>query len=254
MRPGARDAWRQWAATMIETLFLDAGGVLVFPNWERVATALARQGVDVNAQALARAEPNAKRRLDIESNIQLTTDAQRGWQFFNLILQEAGVPLSRATEVALADLRAYHDDQNLWEFVPPDVEPALERLRSLGLKLVVVSNANGRLRRLFDRVGLSHRVDILFDSFEEGVEKPDPRLFRLALERSGSRRETTMHVGDLYHVDVVGARSAGLQAVLLDAAGLYEDVDCPRIQALPDLCELLSTTPPATRLSGNDAR
>ena len=51
-----------------------------------------------------------------------------------------------------------------------------------------------------------------------------------------------MHVGDLYHVDVVGARSAGLQAVLLDAAGLYTDVDCPRIQALADLCELLSPT------------
>jgi len=229
---------------MIETLFLDAGGVLVFPNWERIATALAGHGVEVSAQALARAEPRAKRRLDVESNIQLTSDAQRGWQYFNLILGEAGVPPSRATDDALADLRAYHDDQNLWEFVPRDVEPALERLRSLGLKLVVVSNANGRLRRLFDRVGLSDRVDLLFDSFEESVEKPDPRLFQIALERSGSRRETTMHVGDLYHVDVVGARSAGLQAVLLDAAGLYENVDCPRIQALPDLSELLSRPSP----------
>jgi HAD superfamily hydrolase (TIGR01549 family) len=232
---------------MIETLFLDAGGVLVFPNWERIAAALAGQGVDVGAQALARAEPSAKRRLDVESNVQRTSDAQRGWQYFNLILEEAGVPLSRATDVALADLRAYHDDQNLWEFVPPDVEPALDRLRSLGLKLVVVSNANGRLRRLFDRVGLSDHVDVLFDSFEEGVEKPDPRLFQIALERSGGRRETTMHVGDLYHVDVVGARSAGLHAVLLDAAGLYEDVDCPRIRALPDLLDLLTTLAPARR-------
>jgi HAD superfamily hydrolase (TIGR01549 family) len=229
---------------MIDTLFLDAGGVLVFPNWERVSAALARQGVDVDARALASAEPKAKRRLDLESTVQETSDAQRGWQFFNLILLEAGVPLSPATHIALADLRAYHDDQNLWEFVPPDVEPALKRLRALGLKLVVVSNANGRLRRLFDRVGLSDRVDVILDSFEEGVEKPDPRLFQIALERSGSRRETTLHVGDLYHVDVVGARSAGLHAVLLDAAGLYKDVDCPRIQTLADLCELLSSTAP----------
>ena len=233
------------SAAMIETVFLDAGGVLVFPNWERVSAALARQGVDVAAQALAGAEPKAKRRLDLKSLIQETSDAQRGWQFFNLILLEAGVPLSPATDVALADLRAYHDNQNLWEFVPPDVEPALERLRVLGLKLVVVSNANGRLRHPFDRVGLSKRVDVLLDSFEEGVEKPDPRLFQIALERSGSRRETTMHVGDLYYVDVVGARSAGLQAVLLDAARLYPDVNCPRIQALADLCELLSPTVPA---------
>jgi HAD superfamily hydrolase (TIGR01509 family) len=228
--------------TMVETIFLDAGGVLVFPNWKRVAAALATHGVDVDAKTLAGAEPMAKRRLDVQPNIQATSDAQRGWQYFNLVLQEAGLPLSTATDAALADVQAYHDDQNVWEFVPSDVAPTLERLRALGLKLVVVSNANGRLRRLFDRVGLSDRVDVLFDSFEEGVEKPDPRLFQIALERSGSVRETTMHVGDLYHVDVVGARSAGLQAVLLDTARLYEDVDCHRIRALSDLCQLLSST------------
>jgi putative hydrolase of the HAD superfamily len=229
---------------VVETIFLDAGGVLVFPNWNRVAAALAAHGVDVDAAALASAEPLAKRRLDVQPNIQATNDAQRGWQYFNLILQEAGISQSAATDAALADLRTYHDDQNLWEFVPPDVAPTLDRLRALGLKLVVVSNANGRLRRLFDRVGLSDRVDVLFDSFEEGVEKPDPRLFWIALERSGSAQATTMHVGDLYHVDVVGARSAGLRAVLLDTAGLYEDVDCQRIQALPDLCQLLSSITP----------
>lgn len=233
-----------WSVDVVETIFLDAGGVLVFPNWKRVATALAAHGVDADAATLASAEPLAKRRLDVQPNIQATNDAQRGWQYFNLVLEEAGVALSAATDAALADLRTYHDDQNLWEFVPSDVAPTLERLRALGLKLVVVSNANGRLRHLFDRVGLTDRVDVLFDSFEEGVEKPDPRLFHIALERSGSRPATTMHVGDLYHVDVVGARSAGLQAVLLDTASLYEDVDCQRIQSLPDLCQLLSSIAP----------
>jgi HAD superfamily hydrolase (TIGR01549 family) len=231
-----------WSVVMIETLFLDAGGVLVFPNWKRVSAALAKQGVDVDERTLANAEPMAKRRLDNESNVQGSSDAKRGWQYFNLILLEAGVPLSDLTDAALADLHVYHDDQNLWEFVPPDVRPALERFRELGLKLVVVSNANGRLRHLFDRVGLSDRVDVLIDSFDEGVEKPDPRLFQIALERSGSRRESTMHVGDIYQVDVVGARKAGLQAVLLDAAGLYEGADCPRIHSLADLCELLAST------------
>jgi HAD superfamily hydrolase (TIGR01549 family) len=226
---------------MIETLFLDAGGVLVFPNWDRVAAALARHGVDVDAQALGRAEPMAKRRLDVAPTVQTTTDAQRGWQYFNLILTEAGLPLSAATDAALSELRAYHDRENLWEFVPSDVEPALQRLRSLGLKLVVVSNANGRLRHLFERTELADKVDVLFDSFEEGVEKPDPRLFDIALERSASRRDSTMHVGDLYHVDVVGARSAGLRAVLLDAAGLYPDVDCPRVRALPELHAMLAS-------------
>jgi len=74
----------------------------------------------------------------------------------------------------------------------------------------------------------------------EGVEKPDPRLFAIALERAGGRAETTVHVGDLYYVDVVGARAAGLQPVLLDVAGLYAGCDCPRIAALAELAGVVS--------------
>jgi HAD superfamily hydrolase (TIGR01549 family) len=225
----------------IETLFLDAGGVLVFPNWSRVSAELAREGVRVDAAALARAEPRAKRRIDVGDTVRSTTDTERGWLYFNLILEEAGVALTPATDRALAALREYHGRDNLWELVPDTVVPALARLRGLGLKLVVVSNANGRLRHLFDRVGLAPAVDVLFDSFEEGVEKPDPRLFRIALSRAGGRPEATLHVGDLYHVDVVGARAAGLRAVLLDAADLYGGYDCPRIRSLDDLAAMVAT-------------
>ena len=76
-------------------------------------------------------------------------------------------------------------------------------LRQRGLKLTVVSNANGKLKLLFDWLELAGCVDCLLDSHDEGIEKPDPRFFDIALERSGARRETTIHVGDLYHVDVV---------------------------------------------------
>ena len=229
-------------AMQMRTVFLDAGGVLVFPNWIRIAAALAEHGVTTAPEALAAAEPRAKRRLDTDQTVQSSDDAKRGWWYFNLILEEAGLPLSGATDAALAQLREYHGSENLWEFVPSDVTPTLDRLRAAGLQLVVVSNANGRLRHLFDRIGLTDRVDVLFDSFEEGVEKPDPRLFEIALARSGAARETTVHVGDLYYVDVVGARAAGLQAVLIDPARLYDGVDCPRIHALPELCELLGAS------------
>jgi putative hydrolase of the HAD superfamily len=55
------------------------------------------------------------------------------------------------------------------------------------------------------------------------------------MERSGADRASTIHVGDLYHVDVVGARAAGIRGVLLDEAGLYEGVDCPRVRSLAEL-------------------
>ena len=221
----------------IETVFLDAGGVLVFPNWSRVSAELARHGVEVSAEALGAADAHAKRDFDLPATISATTDASRGRLYFNLVLTHAGVAPNLETEAALNALDEYHSRHNVWESVPPDVVPSLERLRRMGLRLVIVSNANGTLHDMFARLGLADRVDVLFDSRLEGVEKPDPRLFEIAMQRSGARAATTVHVGDLYQVDVVGARAAGLRAVLLDAADLYQNADCPRVRSLSELCD-----------------
>lgn len=216
----------------LETVFLDAGGVLLNPNWERVAEALLRQGVPAEACALAAAEPLAKHQLDTPERIRSSSDDSRGWLYFDLVLSHAGITASERSDAAFAELRRYHGLRNLWESVPGDVRPALARLRAAGLKLVVVSNSNGTLRAHMERLDLTRHFALVLDSHQEGVEKPDPRFFRIALERSGSRAETTLHVGDLYEVDVVGARNAGLRAVLLDAADQYAGRDCPRVPSL----------------------
>ena len=223
--------------TVLKTVFLDAGGVLLFPNWTRVETALARHDVHVSADELSRAEPRARKQLDDQRTIGTTTDASRGWLFFDLILEHAGIPQSPKTSAALVELHAYHQANNLWELVPDGVRPALLALREHGLTLVVVSNANGTLRAHMDRIGLSTDVDIVIDSHDEGVEKPDPRLFRIALDRAGARPESTIHVGDLYQVDVMGARAAGLRAVLLDETNLRPDADCDRVASLGELVD-----------------
>jgi HAD superfamily hydrolase (TIGR01509 family) len=226
----------------IHTVFLDAGGVLVNPNWSRVSDTLGRNGVIVSAAVLGAAEPRAKKRLDTGETVQATNDQQRGWTYFNLVLTEAGVPLSDATASALAELHTYHQTFNLWETVPDEVQPSLAALRARGFRLVVVSNANGTLHRAFERLGLTGAFDVIFDSHDEGVEKPDPRFFRLALERSGADAATTMHVGDLYHVDVAGARAAGITPVLLDVGGLYPDCDCLRVRSLTGLVGAIAVT------------
>ena len=219
----------------LETVFLDAGGVLVFPNWTRVSQTLAKHGVVVSPAALAAAEPIAKKQIDDQQTIALTNDAKRGWLYFNLILSAAGVELSDSTAAALTELHDYHRERNLWEFVPRGVVPALEALAARGLRTTVVSNANGTLCAHMERLGLSQHVHCILDSHDLGVEKPDPRLFQIALERSSATAATTIHVGDLYQVDVVGARAAGLRGVLLDEAGLYEGVDCARVRSLDEL-------------------
>ena len=73
-------------------------------------------------------------------------DNTRGWLYFNLVLQHAGIALSPATEAALRELAEYHAQFNLWESVPREVPDALDRLRAAGHRLVVVSNSNGTVR------------------------------------------------------------------------------------------------------------
>ena len=219
----------------LETVFLDAGGVFIYPNWWRVSEALAKFGVRVAPEALKAADPRARRELDDLKVIGATTDASRGWLFFDLILRYAGVTPSEATAAALAELHTYHTASNLWEYVPDDVLAPLAALRARGLRMVVVSNANGTLRAHLDRLAMTQRFDVVLDSADEGVEKPDRRFFEIALEKSGAAKDTTIHAGDLYYVDVMGARGAGLRGVLLDEADLRPDADCPRVKSLAEL-------------------
>jgi FMN phosphatase YigB (HAD superfamily) len=144
--------------------------VLVFPNWWRISDALAAQGVRVAPAALAAAEPHAKRKLDVPELVRHSNDEKRGLAYFNLVLEHAGLSPTAASDRALAELSAYHAEHNLWELVPDDVVPALERLRARVGRLVVVSNANGRLHAMLERMGLARYFDVMLDSHVEGVE------------------------------------------------------------------------------------
>jgi putative hydrolase of the HAD superfamily len=220
---------------VVDTIFLDAGGVLVWPNWTRISEAFQLNGIHVDPAALAAADPFVRRSLDVQDLIAAGTDQRRGWNYFERLVAAAGIVPAPAVDAALATVAEYQRTTNIWEHVPEFVQPALTELRRLGHTLVVVSNANGTLKQAFTRLGLAPLVDVIIDSAEEGFEKPDPRLFERALKRSGARAEKTLHVGDFYHIDVVGARAAGLTAVLVDEANLYAQADCDRIPSIANL-------------------
>ena len=227
-------------------ILFDAGGVLVWPNWNRVAHALRRHGVIADATRLAVADPHARHALDVAEIVNASTDDSRGIDYFNLVLTHAGVPLSDETDSALDDVCEYHRSSNLWEHVPDFVIPTLTALKAQGYRLAVVSNANGTLRASFARLGLAAFFETMVDSAEEGLEKPDARLFELALGRVGAAAAEAVHVGDMYHVDIVGARAAGIRALLVDEADLKTQVDCPRIRSISELPALVAGRVPLT--------
>ena len=224
----------------IELLSLDAGGVLVFPNFERISDTLARHGIRVSPDSLRAADPHGRFAVDTEERVALMSDADRGSLYFRLMFERAGVPADAPLDRVFSELWSYHSEHNLWEHVPADVIPALERLAATGLPLAIGSNANGLVHRVFERSGLRRYFSVICDSQVEGVEKPDRRFFEILVARAGGRPETTLHVGDLYHVDVMGARRAGLQTMLIDPHDLYQEYDVTRLKNLNELATLIT--------------
>jgi putative hydrolase of the HAD superfamily len=117
----------------------------------------------------------------------------------------------------------------------PDVRPALERLHAAGLTLGVVSNFEEWLERLLESLGLTGFFEVRVISGVEGVEKPNPRIFRLALERAGAEPEQSVYVGDHPTVDIEGAEAIGMLGILLDRRGRHPDHPGNRITTLDDL-------------------
>ena len=126
-------------------------------------------------------------------------------------------------------------------FVPfADTVPALEALRALGLRLVVVSNWDVSLHEVLARTGLEPLVDGAVASAEVGAAKPDPRPVRRGLELAGAAPGEAWLVGDTPDADVGGALAAGVRPVLVDRDGAVPAPGVTTIASLAELPRLLS--------------
>jgi putative hydrolase of the HAD superfamily len=101
------------------------------------------------------------------------------------------------------------------------------------------------VEQLLAGAGFAPHLAFVVDSGVVGIEKPDPRIFDLALGLAGVGAAETLYVGDLYPVDVVGARRAGIEPVLLDPLDRYTARDCRTARDVPTLCRELVAARPA---------
>ncbi len=216
------------AFLFMRAIFFDAGNTLLRMNYGAIAQALAREGVAMAPEALARADWSARVRLDADLHAHRTstesvTTADR---YLRYVLEGAGVTDPRVVTAVAAWRRTYNPPVGVWNTAEPLAAEALALARDAGLRTAVISNSNGSVRQILDSLGLGRHLDFVLDSGEVGVEKPDARIFRLALERAGVAPAEAAYVGDLYSVDVLGAGGAGLRAVLLDPGGCWGQRDC----------------------------
>jgi putative hydrolase of the HAD superfamily len=196
-------------------------------------------GVELTEMALRRAEGASRLAIDAQARAARAvtgTDATRREGYFSNLLRAAAVTPASLPAI-LAALEAENLASNLWRVPFEQAAETLQGLRARGMRTAVVSNADGRVEALLQTAGLGAHLELVVDSHYEGVEKPDPEIFRRALSRMGVRSERAIYVGDIYAIDVVGARAAGLAPVLIDSAGAYPEVDCARIERLSDLLD-----------------
>ena len=129
--------------------------------------------------------------------------------------------------------------QEFWR-VYDDVAPTLTELERLGLKLGVISNFDSRLYDVLSACSLGHFFDSVHVSTRVGAAKPDPAIFRAAVNHYAVEARRAWHVGDSLREDVEGAMAAGVNAILLDRGDRFaEHAPAPRITSLEQVSALL---------------
>lgn len=217
----------------VAAVLFDAGGTLIHIDGQRFCAAAGLAWTESAFDAAENAAVASVQRF-VQSHPD-STDRERLPLFLDAILAELSVA-PEARHAAARAIAEEHGRYNLWSRAYPDAPAALEILSRRGYRLAVISNADGRVRALLEHAGLSAFFELIVDSSEAGVEKPDARIFRLATERLGLEPRACAYVGDIYEIDFVGALGAGLQALLIGTGAAPEGV--PRVATLTALLEV----------------
>jgi HAD superfamily hydrolase (TIGR01509 family) len=227
-----------------DVVSFDVGHTLVTLDTERVARVIRESGIVVTTETIARADRLARADLDDPELTSRTCDDERWLAYLRALVKYADLPARARADEVVDVIDAENTRHRICDRMAPEAPAMLARLRSAGYRLVVISNSGGEVRTYLESIGLASFFETIIDSFVVKVEKPDPRIFGLALEPLGVSPRRAVHVGDLYHVDVVGAERAGWSAVLLDPSGTRAPAGCASIRALADIDDVIGDPAP----------
>jgi putative hydrolase of the HAD superfamily len=224
-------------------VLLDVGGIFHLPDHRRIKDALGRGGfsarhIDFDRAHYTGAIAFSSRDVDVPWR-------QYWRRYLDAYVDVCGVPTEFRREVH-RHLDSEFAEAALWSRIIPGSPDGLRALAATGVRLGVVSNADGTVQaRLAEQEllqvgpGPGVPVECVIDSGAVGVSKPDPRIFRIALEAMQLAPADAWYVGDTPAIDVAGARAAGLMPIVLDPYGLQADADYVRVRSLGELAALV---------------
>src|SRR5262245_34773528 len=212
--------------TTVRAVVFDAGHTLLEMDYARLTAYLASRGLDVSEAAVTDAERRARMRLDTERAMQASRERTGEGRYVRYLMEYLGITDEGERRAIAEWRRSFNVPIGLCHQADGEASKALQRAREAGLVVGVISNSNGSVRRALEIAGLAPHFDFVVDSSVVGISKPDPRIFALGLQAAGAAPADTVYVGDSYFVDVVGARQAGLSAVLFDPGRTWGERDC----------------------------
>ena len=226
-----------------KAVLLDVGGIFHLPEHATILGAFQRGGFVANVEVFDRAHYAGAATFVDEP--ETTREWRDSWgRYLDAYIEACGVPSELRNDV-LEHVRSEFAVGALWQRVIPGSVEGLRALQESGVRLGVISNADGLVaQRLQEQeilqvgAGLGVEVECVIDSGLVGIEKPDPRIFNLALEAMGLAAEDAWYVGDTPGIDVVGARAAGMRGLLMDPYGFHADGAFECVASLHDVAAL----------------
>jgi HAD superfamily hydrolase (TIGR01509 family) len=217
----------------VRAVLFDVGQTLLYPDLHFLQKLLADFGAQTDFTTLARSGALARERVS------RTKGNERNYSgFFSFWMKSAGAKEEVIPDI-LKQIYERHQREHLWNWLDPEAPSTLAGLRGRGYRLGIISNADGQIAGAMEKLQLAQYFDHMIDSALVGVEKPDQRIFAMALEKLQLPGKACLYVGDHYDNDVLGARNAGLVPVLLDPFDVVIEDDVERIRQLSDLLRLL---------------
>jgi HAD superfamily hydrolase (TIGR01509 family) len=209
-------------------IFFDVGNTLLFPNRSRILAPLPKEK-HPSLEAWQALERRTKKEFD-DGSITGRIDHGFWWTFHSHLLNQ----LDAFDDAVRDELVMNTQNSGNWDQILPGTREVLERLKQQ-YAIAVISNSDGRINAVLSRCGICDCFTSVTDSGNVGQEKPHPAIFAAALREMKADPADSLYVGDVYSVDYVGARNAGMQAVLFDVAGAYRGQEYPRVESLSEL-------------------
>jgi len=218
------------------TVFFDFGGTLAHTTSTRadvVQRGLRQLGHDVALDAIEGAL-EAGRAWQREHRDEFGYDWPRRSAFY--VNWYAAV--ARALDLpndAEVGRRLWDTQEDTYELFPESAA-TLETLGARGLKLGVISNWDKlNLVEICEALGIARHFQVMLPSAEAEADKPDPAIFRMALQRIGSGAGESMMLGDLYPADVDGSQAVGMTGVLVARGGQWNGPECIVVRGLDEV-------------------